>query len=211
MANTSGSRLAHVPHLPRTRGLPTQQNWGRTGVVLKWVGGKPRSLCRHTEWLNAGIRGTTADIKTARETYPSGTIKEGEIRCAVSICTHVCVAVFQLPILKQCTNSNSQKSPNEKGALFKRWQSLWSHICSLYWIVMGTLTCKYRLNPALSMAEQTFHSSVKQHNMAGQGRVIHQSRDKDFETSTEKQNQTALPVRQVCSKSHFSQQDINLR
>lgn len=40
-------------------------------VVLKWVEGKLRSLCRHTEWLNAGIRQRAATFKTETETDPS--------------------------------------------------------------------------------------------------------------------------------------------
>ncbi len=91
MANTSGSRLAHVPHLPFILGLPAWQIWRGIEVALKWDGGKLRSLCRHTEWLNAGIRGTAANIKTERETYPSGAINEGEIRCVVSVRVCVCV------------------------------------------------------------------------------------------------------------------------
>lgn len=39
---------------------------------------------------------------------------------------------------------------------------LWSHIGSLYWIVLGTLACKYLLIPVLFEDEQTFHSSVKE-------------------------------------------------
>lgn len=60
-------------------------------------------------------------------------------------------------------NSNSQKTSHKKGTLFKWWELLWSHICSLHWIVSGTLTCKYILNPALSESEQTFHSCLKQY------------------------------------------------
>lgn len=139
VANISGSRLAHVPHLSRKLELPTSRNWRRPGVDLEWAEGKPGSLCGLALWLNAGIRGTTAKIKTEGETYPSGTIKEGEIRWAVSVCEQVCVAVFQPHTLPSNThtetvhflNSSCQKTSNEKGTLLKRWQLLWSHICSL--------------------------------------------------------------------------------
>lgn len=138
VANISGSRLAHVPHLSRKLELPTSRNWRRPGVNLKWAGGKPGSVCGLALWLNTGIRGTTANIKTEGETYPSGTIKEGENR-AVSVCEHVCVVVFQPHTLLSNThtetvhflNSSCQKTSNEKGTHLKRWQLLWSHICSL--------------------------------------------------------------------------------
>lgn len=172
VANISGSRLAHVPHLSCKLGLAAPPNWRRTGVDLKWAEGELRSLCRLSRWLNAGIRGATANIKTQRKTYPSGVIKEGEIRWAASVCERVCVAELQPPptllsntqILKQCTFLvPAVKRPRMKKRVFfkKRWQLLWSHICSLYWIVLGTLACKYLLIPALSEAEQTFPSSVK--------------------------------------------------
>lgn len=111
VANISGSRLAHVPHLSCKLGLAAPPNWRRTGVDLKWAEGELRSLCRLSRWLNAGIRGATANIKTQWKTYPSGVIKEGEIRWAASVCERVCVAELQPPptllsntqILKQCT------------------------------------------------------------------------------------------------------------
>lgn len=59
MANTSKSRLAHVPHLPLILRLPRQQDWRRTEVVLKWDEDRPG-------WLNVGIRGITASNKTEK-------------------------------------------------------------------------------------------------------------------------------------------------
>lgn len=81
-------------------------------------------FCAYTEWLNLGIRGTAAHIKTERETYPSGAINEGEIRCVVSVCVCVCVWA-PLPSdthteTVHFANSNSQKPSHEKGDSFKR-------------------------------------------------------------------------------------------
>lgn len=140
-------------------------------VDLKWAEGELWALCRLSQWLNAGISGATANIKTQRETYPSGVIKEGEIRWD---CKCVCVVELKPPPTLPCKHthietvhflsSSCQRLQMKKGALFsgkKRWQLLWSRISSLYWVALGTLTCKYLLIPALSKPEQTFHSSAE--------------------------------------------------
>lgn len=45
MANTSGSTLAHVPHLPFILELAVEEIWREIEVVLKWAEGKLRPRC----------------------------------------------------------------------------------------------------------------------------------------------------------------------